>query len=142
MDAYSKALTDLHIALHFPGSTAPAVHRKILSQCAGFDRCAAQYPSPDGGYPMIRHSRPSAVLSTLAFTLWICCAIGVGSIAAADDAPPPSAPGNDGSGRHHNPAWAACKKQADDQKLQPGDARRDFMKNCLKSAHGAAPATS
>jgi hypothetical protein len=67
----------------------------------------------------------------------------VGSAAAyGDDAPPPnSAPGNEGAAdRHHNPAWAACKKQADDQKMQPGDARRDFMKTCMKSAHAAAPA--
>jgi len=57
--------------------------------------------------------------------------IAAASVALGDDTPPPNpAPG----GRHHNPAWAACKKQADDQKLQPGDARKDFMKNCLKSA--------
>jgi hypothetical protein len=64
------------------------------------------------------------------------------SVALGDDTPPPAngAPG----GRHNNPAWAACKKQADDQKLQPGDARRDFMKNCMKSAKnsGTAPAAS
>ena len=56
------------------------------------------------------------------------------SLALGDDTPPSNpTPG----GRHNNPAWAACKKQADDQKLQPGDARRDFMKNCLKSAKGS-----
>jgi hypothetical protein len=66
--------------------------------------------------------------------------IGAGSIALGDDNPPPANP--DPGGRHNNPAWAACKKQADDQKLQPGDARREFMKNCLKSAQssGTAPA--
>jgi hypothetical protein len=66
------------------------------------------------------------------------------SIAMADDAPPASAaPGDQGpGGRHHNPAWAACKKQADDQKLEPGDARREFMKNCVKSAKGATPPAS
>jgi Spy/CpxP family protein refolding chaperone len=65
------------------------------------------------------------------------------SAALADDAPPASAPGDQGpGGRHHNPAWAACKKQADDQKLQPGDARREFMKNCMKSAKGDAPPAS
>jgi psiF repeat len=70
--------------------------------------------------------------------LWMAA----GSIALGDDNPPPAnpAPGR----RHNNPAWAACKKQADDQKLAPGDARREFMKTCLKSARdsGAAPATS
>ena len=65
--------------------------------------------------------------------------IATGSVALGDDTPPPAnpAPGE----RHNNPAWIACKKQADDQKLQPGDARKDFMKNCLKSAKdsGAPP---
>jgi psiF repeat len=66
--------------------------------------------------------------------------IAAGSVALGDDTPPPANPAP--GGRHNNPAWAACKKQADDQKLPPGDARHDFMKNCLKSAKdsGAAPA--
>jgi hypothetical protein len=66
--------------------------------------------------------------------------MGAGGIALGDDNPPANpAPGE----RHNNPAWIACKKQADDQKLQPGDARREFMKSCLKSAKssGTAPAT-
>jgi len=58
--------------------------------------------------------------------------IAAGSVALGDDTPPPANPGP--GGRHNNPAWAACKKQADDQNLQHGDARREFMKNCLKSA--------
>jgi psiF repeat len=64
-----------------------------------------------------------------------------GSMALGDDTPPPANPAP--GGRHNNPAWAACKKQADDQKLQPGDARHEFMKNCMKSAKGSgtAPAT-
>jgi hypothetical protein len=68
--------------------------------------------------------------------------IAAGSIALGDDNPPPANPTP--GGRHNNPAWAACKKQADDQKLQPGDARREFMKTCLKSAKssGTAPAAS
>jgi hypothetical protein len=66
--------------------------------------------------------------------------IAAGSVALGDDNPPPANPAP--GGRHNNPAWAACKKQADDQKLQPGDARKDFMRNCLKSAKdsGAEPA--
>lgn len=66
------------------------------------------------------------------------------NIAIADDAPPAnSAPSADApNGRHHNPAWAACKKQADDQKIPSGDAHKEFMKNCINSAKGAAPATS
>ena len=65
-----------------------------------------------------------------------------GSAAAfADDAPPASAPTDQGGphGRHHNPAWEACKKQADDQKLAPGDARHEFMKSCMKSSNASAP---
>jgi hypothetical protein len=90
---------------------------------------------------MIQLSRIASLLPSVALVLCTSGAVGLSGIAAADDAPPPAtAPGNDAAGRHHDPAWAACKKQADDQKLQPGDARHDFMKNCLKSAHAAAPA--
>jgi hypothetical protein len=66
--------------------------------------------------------------------------IAAGSIALGDDNPPPANPAP--GGRHNNPAWAACKKQADDQKLEPGDARREFMKTCMKSAKSPAPAAS
>jgi|HubBroStandDraft_3_1064219.scaffolds.fasta_scaffold2108428_1 hypothetical protein len=67
--------------------------------------------------------------------------IGAVTIALGDDTPPAN-PGP--GGRHNNPAWIACKKQADDQKMQPGDARREFMKSCMKSAKnsGSAPAES
>ena len=94
---------------------------------------------------MTRASRLITFLPSLAVVLWNASAVGLSAAAAAaDDTPPPAtAPGNDASGRHHNPAWAACKKQADDQKLQPGDARHEFMKTCLKSAKSSAtpPAT-
>ena len=81
---------------------------------------------------------PAFAISSLAFgTLGL-------NIAAADDAPPAnSAPPTDApGGRHHNPAWAACKKQADDQKIAPGDAHKEFMKNCINSAKSTAPAAS
>jgi hypothetical protein len=67
--------------------------------------------------------------------------VSAGSLALGDDTPPPANPA--AGGRHNNPAWAACKKQADDQKLEPGDARREFVKNCMKSAKGSGttPAT-
>jgi invasion protein IalB len=92
---------------------------------------------------MIRALKLTTFLPALAVMLCTGSALGLSASAAADDTPPPvTAPGNDASGRHHNPAWAACKKQADDQKLQPGDARKDFMKTCMKSAHDSAPATS
>ena len=83
---------------------------------------------------------PALVVSTLTITT-----LGFAAVVFADDAPPPanSAPPADGqNGRHHNPAWAACKKQADDQKLEPGDARKEFMTHCLKSSKDSAPAAS
>jgi Spy/CpxP family protein refolding chaperone len=67
------------------------------------------------------------------------------SVAAPDDDTPPpnSAPGaNEPHGRHHNPAWQACNKQADDQNITDKDARRDFMRSCMKSAKDAAPPPS
>jgi len=66
------------------------------------------------------------------------------NVAAADDAPPANSapPAGAPNGRQHNPAWAACKQQADDQKIGPGDARKEFMKNCIKSAKSTAPAAS
>ena len=80
--------------------------------------------------------------SMLRAMVLVALTIGTGSVALSDDNPPPATPTP--GGRHNNPAWAACKKQADDQKLEPGDARREFMKTCLKSAKssGTAPATS
>jgi hypothetical protein len=88
---------------------------------------------------MIRSNRFHAILPTLVLAAF--ASGGAAFSAAADDTPPPStAPGPDAGGRHHNPAWAACKKQADDQKLQAGDARRNFMKDCMKSAPNPAPA--
>ncbi len=93
---------------------------------------------------MVQQSRFGALLPALAFTLLSGGTMALSGIAAADDTPPPATqPGNDASGRHHDPAWGACKKQADDQKLEHrSDARRDFMKNCLKSAKAAPPAAS
>jgi hypothetical protein len=82
---------------------------------------------------------PALALSSL--TLWT---MGP-NIAAADDPPPANSappPTDSPNGRHHNPAWAACKKQADDQKIEPGDARKEFMKNCMNSAKSAATAAS
>jgi hypothetical protein len=85
----------------------------------------------------------AAMIPALAISSLTLGALGL-NIAAADDAPPSSsAPSTDApNGRHHNPAWAACKKQADDQKIAPGDARKEFMKNCLNSAKSTAPSAS
>jgi hypothetical protein len=63
------------------------------------------------------------------------------TVSVADDTPPsqtPDAPPP--QGRHHNnPAWAACKQQADDKKLERGEERREFMKQCLNSSKNATP---
>jgi hypothetical protein len=66
--------------------------------------------------------------------------IAAGGIALGDDTPTPPAKPAPG-GRHHDPAWAACKKQADDQKLERGDARREFMKSCIAKSSGTPPSS-
>jgi hypothetical protein len=47
-------------------------------------------------------------------------------------------PDNAGGGRHrhqrNSQQWQACKQQADDKKLDRGDARKSFMRDCLKAA--------
>jgi hypothetical protein len=85
----------------------------------------------------------TAMIPALAMSSLTLGALGL-NIAAADDAPPanPAPPADAPNGRHHNPAWAACKKQADDQKIAPGDAHKEFMKNCINSAKSTAPAAS
>jgi hypothetical protein len=93
--------------------------------------------------PMIRLPTISALLPALSLVLLAGATIGVSAVAVADEPPPPSttpspSPDN-GAGRRHNPALAACKKQADDQKLAAGDARREFVKNCMKSARASSP---
>jgi psiF repeat len=90
-------------------------------------------------YIMSQRALRTVFLRTVAIA---ALSMAAGSMALADDTPPPANPAR--GGRHDNPAWAACKKQADDQKLQPGDARHEFMKNCLKSAKssGTPAATS
>jgi hypothetical protein len=85
----------------------------------------------------------AAMIPTLAISSLTLGTLGL-NIAVADDAPPAkSAPPTDApNGRHHNPAWAACKQKADDQKIAPGDAHKEFMKNCINSAKSTAPAAS
>jgi psiF repeat len=87
---------------------------------------------------VLRASAPRAsALRAIAIAVVAIGSIGAAGIAMGDDPPPADNP--QGHDHHHDPAWAACKKQADDQKLQPGDARHEFMKSCLKSAKSAPP---
>ncbi|HEX3912598.1 MAG TPA: hypothetical protein VHW71_03755 [Steroidobacteraceae bacterium] len=79
-------------------------------------------------------SRISSLLPVLAFTTFCSLATYSAGVFADDPTPPPTPADR---GHHRNPAFAACKKQADDQKLARGDARRDFIKNCMKSAPAA-----
>ncbi|MGC1521919.1 MAG: hypothetical protein WA803_10310 [Steroidobacteraceae bacterium] len=85
----------------------------------------------------------TAMIPALAISALTLGTLGL-NIAAADDAPPAnsSPPADAPNGRHHNPAWAACRKQADDQKIAPGDAHREFMKKCINSARSSAPTAS
>jgi hypothetical protein len=89
---------------------------------------------------MTRMKKLAAMIPALVIS---CATLGM-NIAAADDQPPASSapPADAPNGRHHNPAWAACKKQADDQNIAPGDAHKAFMKKCIDSAKSTAPAGS
>jgi hypothetical protein len=129
-----SALTDLCTAFHDLKSHLPDPGVGLREK-----------PFPQRGSIMIRpHSTrlQALLLSTLAMGF-----LGVSTAAVAQDTPPPaSAPGSDSSAppkhRHHDPAWAACKKQADDQNIAPGDARHEFMKSCVKAAQASPPPAS
>lgn len=86
----------------------------------------------------------SVLLRAIALAALTIGSLGVAGVAFGDDTPPSTTDPTSHGGRHNDPAWAACKKQADDQKLQPGEARHEFMKTCMKSAKSSAtpPATS
>jgi psiF repeat len=89
---------------------------------------------------MLDFGRFKSAAPTLLLAAITLGGMAVSAVSLADDTPPAGSP-PPGQGRHHDdPAWAGCKKQADDQKLQPGDARREFMKNCVKTAHASSPA--
>ena len=74
-------------------------------------------------------------------------ALAIAASAAADQSPPttnPPAPGSPGDGPRgvNRQQWQACHKQADDQKLARGEARREFMRNCMKGSQPGAAQTS
>jgi hypothetical protein len=90
---------------------------------------------------MSKLAKKGASLRAVALAAVFVGSVGITGIALGDDTPPPADNPPHGE-HHHDPAWAACKKQADDQKLAPGDARHEFMKTCLKSAKTSAPASN
>lgn len=90
---------------------------------------------------MNRFAHKGVLQRAIALAVLTVGSVGVAGIAFGDDTPPADNPAPHGDHRH-DPAWAACKKQADDQKLAPGDARHEFMKTCLKSAKASAPPAS
>jgi hypothetical protein len=59
--------------------------------------------------------------------------LAAGSVASAQSPPTPNAPGTGPHGANRA-QWEACRKQADDQKLARGEARREFMRNCVKNS--------
>lgn len=89
---------------------------------------------------MNRFFNQSVLLRAVAFAAVGLSSIGTASVAFGDDAAPP-ANASQHHGHDNDPAWAACKTQADTQKLAPGDARHEFMKTCMKSAKNSPPPT-
>jgi hypothetical protein len=66
--------------------------------------------------------------------------LATAGIAATDQSAPAPSPPADAPHGPNRQQWEACHKQADDQKLARGEARREFMKNCMKGSQpGAAP---
>jgi len=90
---------------------------------------------------MIRSHR-TTFIPALALSAFAAVSLGAAAALADDASPPSSAPGAEAPNPHSNPAWQACKRQADDAKIPAGDPRRQFMKSCLQSAKDAAPPPS
>jgi hypothetical protein len=80
---------------------------------------------------IILHRSLRATVACAAFALVI--ELAAGNVASAQSPPTPNAPG---AGPHgaNRAQWEACRKQADDQKLARGEARREFMRNCVKNS--------
>jgi hypothetical protein len=92
---------------------------------------------------MIRLKILATLIPVLAIPALTIATLILPTVAVAEDTPPANSapPSDDANRQHHDLEWVACKKQADDQKLAPGDARREFMKNCMKSAKSTAPSS-
>jgi hypothetical protein len=65
--------------------------------------------------------------------------LAASALAAAEEGTSPPNPPADSPHSANRQQWQVCRKQADDQKLPRGDARREFMRNCIKSAQTAPP---
>jgi hypothetical protein len=85
---------------------------------------------------MLRSS-PIPVSIFSAISAMLLATLLVVSTARADQSGPP--PQGDAPRTGNRQQWEVCRKQADAQQLSRGEARREFMRNCIKSAQ-AAPA--
>jgi hypothetical protein len=86
------------------------------------------------------HRLPVAVLC-------LALAVAAAGSALADQSPqntgPPAAGSPaDGPRGVSRQQWQACHKQADDQKLARGEARREFMRDCMKRSQPGAAQTN
>ena len=120
----------IHRSLH---TFAPSVMNP--AEAAAYHRL--EFNRSNGSFIMLDRKKITAALPSLVLGTLTMGSIVISAVTYGDDAPPADAP-QGGGGRHNNPAWAGCKKQADDQKLAPGDARHEFMRNCMKAAKAAA----
>ena len=88
---------------------------------------------------MKKLSNPLGLARIIALTALTTGGVFVVGTALGDDTPPPADNPPHGHRHDNDPAWAACKKQADEQKVGPGEARHDFMRTCMKSAKASTP---
>jgi hypothetical protein len=81
---------------------------------------------------MMRFGKTAALLMLMGSSV-----VALNALADDANAPPNNAPAP--RDEHRTPQWLACRKQADDQKLPRGEARREFMRNCVKNAPAGTP---
>jgi hypothetical protein len=74
----------------------------------------------------------------------LCAALALATagVASADQSAPAPNPPADAPHGANRQQWDLCRKQADDQKLARGEARREFMRNCMKGSQPGAAQTS
>jgi hypothetical protein len=86
---------------------------------------------------MLRIIRIAAFPAAVALATLTLGTVLVIPTASADQSGSPPPPQNDSPRTGNRQQWEACRKQADAQQLPRGDARREFMRNCIKSAQSA-----